>query len=49
VTRDPGGYRGAALPIVDPGTAVELLSKEPPEAVEERPRRALPRKVRARR
>lgn len=48
VTRDPAGYRGAALPIVDPGTAVALLSKEATDAVEERSRRGSPRKLRAR-
>lgn len=36
VTRDPAGYRGAVLPILDPGTAVALFSGEPPDAVEER-------------
>lgn len=35
VTRDPSGFTGAALPIVDPGTAVALLSGAPPDAVEE--------------
>jgi predicted nucleic acid-binding protein len=38
VTRDPAGYRGAALPILDPGAAVALFSGEPPDAVEERSR-----------
>jgi predicted nucleic acid-binding protein len=49
VTRDPTGYRGAALPIVDPGTAVALLSDGAPDAVEERPGRGSPRRRRARR
>jgi predicted nucleic acid-binding protein len=40
VTRDPSGYRGAVLPVVDPGTAVALLTGKPTDAVEERsPRR----------
>jgi hypothetical protein len=39
VTRDPSGYRGSALPIFDPETAVALLSGRPPDGVEERPRR----------
>jgi predicted nucleic acid-binding protein len=49
VTRDPAGYRGAALPIVDPGTALALLSKGTPDAVQERPRGTSPRKLRSRR
>lgn len=44
VTRDPSGYRGAVLPIVDPGTAVALLSGEAPDGVRERPTRARPPK-----
>ena len=46
VTRDPAGYRGASLPILDPGTAVALFSGEPPDAVEERSTRRRPQTLR---
>ena len=49
VTRDPSGYRGAALPIVDPGTAVVLVSGEPPDAVREPSRSHRPPRRRRRR
>lgn len=39
VTRDLAGYRGAVLPVVDPGTAAALLSEGAPDAVEESPPR----------
>jgi predicted nucleic acid-binding protein len=39
VTRDPAGYRGAALPVVDPGTALALLRGPDAEGVGERPPR----------
>jgi predicted nucleic acid-binding protein len=48
VTRDPAGYRGAALPIVDPGTAVALLLGEAPDAVEDASRRRRPPRRRPR-
>ncbi len=38
VTRDPRGYRGSTLVVVDPLTAVSLLGKRPgPDEVAERP------------
>ena len=45
VTRDPSGYRGAALPIVDPPTALAVLFGQVVDGVEE-PRRTLGRRVR---
>jgi predicted nucleic acid-binding protein len=35
VTRDPSGYRGAELPVLDPDTAVALLSGTAPGGVAE--------------
>jgi predicted nucleic acid-binding protein len=35
VTRDPAGYRGAGLPIVDPRTALALLGRRGPGGVGE--------------
>jgi predicted nucleic acid-binding protein len=39
VTRDPSGYRGAGLPVLDPDTAVALLSGTEPGGVAELSRR----------
>lgn len=45
VTRDPSGYRGATLPVVDPPTALAVLFGPSVDGVEE-PRRMLRRRVR---
>ena len=35
VTRDPAGFRGAAVPVVDPDTAASLIAGAGPEGVQE--------------
>jgi predicted nucleic acid-binding protein len=49
VTRDPSGYRGAVLPVLDPNTAVALLAGTAPGGVEEVSRRRPRRTRRSRR
>jgi predicted nucleic acid-binding protein len=45
VTRDPAGYLGAALPVVDPATAMALVRGPAAEGVEEPRRRRPPKRT----